>query len=134
MGTHPLTNGEKYSQFFISGMLCNKVAMEASFQAVDVMNSDIKVTHLRFNVSMEENSQYNQLRLVYGCEKDEGFYGFGAQYSELNMKGKELPVFLSEQGVGRGLEPLTFILDEVSPAAGENHLVSKHAHNYLKTK
>ena len=42
---------------------------------------------------------YNQIRLTYGCERNEGFYGFGAQYTFLNMKNKSGPIFLSEQGV-----------------------------------
>ena len=106
-------------------MLCKEAEFELVFQAVDVDNpSSTPTTHLLFNLSLTDPSsssssgQFNQLRLTYGCEKDEQIYGFGAQYSKFNMKGERLPLFLSEQGVGRGLEPLTFLLDEVSPGAG----------------
>jgi hypothetical protein len=34
-------------------------------------------------------------------------YGLGTQYTYLDMKGRRLPVWVSEQGVGRGLQPLT---------------------------
>ncbi len=119
---HPPTSENTFSSISIKGMLCEKVAMEINFQAVTLTTEGAGTatnrTHLTFNVSMEENVSYNQLSLVYGCEVDEGFYGFGAQYSELNMKGRELPLFLSEQGVGRGLEPVTLLLDLVSPGAG----------------
>ena len=90
------------------------------FQAQDLDNPTTPTTHLLFNLSLANSSShsFNQLRLTYGCERDEQIYGFGAQYSKFNMKGERLPLFLSEQGVGRGLEPLTFVLDEVSPGAG----------------
>ena len=120
VGSRPPSPGELYDEFFIQGTLCDEASVQIAFKAIDVTDKEGKVetVHMRFSVSMEENSQYNHLRMAYGCEKDEGFYGFGAQYSKLNMKGQELPVFLSEQGVGRGLEPVTLILDAVSPGAG----------------
>ena len=108
------------SVFFMRGVLCDGVAMEVTLQAAEVDDGNGTTTHyhLRFNFSMEVNEKYNQLHLVYGCEDSEGFYGFGAQYSRLNMKGKVLPMFLSEQGVGRGLQPVTGILDGLSRGAG----------------
>jgi hypothetical protein len=111
----------KFSVFYMHGVLCGNVAMEMSLQATEVTddNGTSVHNHLLFHFSIADGSPYNQLQLVYGCEETEGFYGFGAQYSSLNMKGKVLPMFLSEQGVGRGLWPVTEILDIVSPGAGE---------------
>lgn len=74
---------------------------------------------------MAPSSEYNQLVLAYGCEKGEGFYGFGAQYSSFNMKGRVLPMFLSEQGVGRGLKPVTALLDAVSKGAGQFYITER---------
>lgn len=110
----------RFSVFYIRGVLCDGIAMEMSLQAteVDDDNGTSVHHHLMFSFSMEANTDYNQLHLVYGCEGDEGFYGFGAQYSRFNMKGKVLPMFLSEQGVGRGLQPVTDLLDFISPGAG----------------
>ena len=44
--------------------------------------------------------------------------GFGVQYSTFNLKGKRIPILISEQGVGRGLEPLTPFLNEFGDGAG----------------
>ncbi len=58
-------------------------------------------------------AKLNRLTLTYASSRDEGFYGFGAQYTrgaELNMKGKLLPIWSQEQGHGRGLEPITTAL------------------------
>lgn len=111
---------DHYSQIVLQGTLCG-VSATITFQATDVIatGDNVTHTHLSFNVSMVENQEYNQIRLAYGCQEDEGFFGFGAQYSVLNMKGRELPLFLSEQGVGRGLQPVTFLLDTLSEGAGD---------------
>lgn len=123
VGTHPPepNMGGAYDVFFVHGALCNEIAIVVTFQAVKLGSGPDgeSVYHILFNFSMEHNSRYNQLQLAYGCEKGEGFYGFGAQYSRLNMRGKVLPMFLSEQGVGRGLEPVTLFLDAISSGAGK---------------
>ncbi len=114
----------------LQGTLCDKILVELVFQAVTVQSSTntydatLNHSHLLFRASMAENSYYNSLRLVYGSQEDEKFYGFGAQYSRLNMKGQRLPLFLSEQGVGRGLEPITVILDAFSRNAGKGHHIT----------
>ena len=110
---------------FFEGTLCgNTTSFRLTFQDTIVTDPQSEGAqpfhHLRFNVKLIDNTRkYNQLRLVYGCNEDEQLYGFGAQYSQFNMKGSRLRVFLSEQGVGRGLQPFTFALDQVSPGAGE---------------
>ena len=114
-GSHSSSQG--YDEVYFVGELC-EVTFELTFQAVDISDGENTVTHLLFYLSLLNASQYNQLRLTYGCERDEQFYGFGAQYSRFNMKGQRLPLFLSEQGVGRGVEPLTWLLDIFSPGAG----------------
>lgn len=64
----------------------------------------------------------NRLRLVWESWPDERFLGFGAQYDGVDMKGRNLPIWSQEQGVGRGLQPLSRMLDLVSPgSAGAWH-------------
>lgn len=105
----------------MKGLLCGKEEFELWFQAELLQNSSVVSAHLLFNLSLLGSSgdhYYNQLRLTYGSEEDEQIFGFGAQYSRFNMKGERLPLFLSEQGVGRGIQPLTFVLNLFSPGAG----------------
>lgn len=40
--------------------------------------------------------------LVYASEASEAFYGFGEQFTYVNLKGREIPIVIQEQGVGRG--------------------------------
>ena len=113
----------RYPIISFHGTLCSTTHFKLTFQAVGVEDSSkalagVTYTHLRFNLTLaEDTAQYNQLWLKYGCEKDENLYGFGAQYSKFNMKGQRLPVFLSEKGVGRGVQPLTYLLETISPGS-----------------
>lgn len=49
---------------------------------------------------------------------DEEIYGMGLQYSEWNLKGKNVPLVSVEAGVGRGLEPITSFLNGVDGSGG----------------
>lgn len=46
--------------------------------------------------------------------------GFGEQYSVWDMRGRIVPLLVSEQGIGRGLEPLTAALNLLSDGQGGN--------------
>ena len=56
------------------------------------------------------------LRVVLSGESvaDERFWGFGVQYSELDLKGRVVPVVVQEQGIGRGLQPLSDFMNQLT--------------------
>ncbi len=56
--------------------------------------------------------------LVAASSADEGHYGFGEQFTYFNQKGRRLPIVASEQGVGRGLQPITLGADVTAGGAG----------------
>ena len=45
------------------------------------------------------------MRLVFDCSGKDRFWGFGEQYNYVDLKGQTVPVWVSEQGVGRSEEP-----------------------------
>ncbi len=49
----------------------------------------------------------NRAFLTYASNIDEHFFGFGVQYSFVDLKGKRVPIWVNEQGVGRGDQPAT---------------------------
>ena len=61
---------------------------------------------------------WNRVYLTYAAGADESFYGFGTQYSVWDLRGLIVPVLTSEQGIGRGLKPLTGIMDLLSKGSG----------------
>ncbi len=65
-----------------------------------------------------ERGKFNRIFLNYWCDLQEKFYGFGVQYSVWNMKGRRIPIVVSEQGIGRGTEPITTFLNLFADGAG----------------
>ncbi|XP_042484814.1 sulfoquinovosidase-like [Macadamia integrifolia] len=61
---------------------------------------------------------FNRVCITYSSEKDERFYGFGEQFSHMEFKGKRVPIFVQEQGIGRGDQPITFAANLLSFRAG----------------
>jgi alpha-glucosidase len=47
-------------------------------------------------------SQATRTLLVYATEAGESFHGFGEQYTYVDLRGREVPIVIQEQGVGRG--------------------------------
>lgn len=77
-------------------------------------------SHLRFRISLDWSrtpkeivasmqDKLNYISLIYQSDVDEKFYGFGEQFSFVNLKGKKIPIFVREQGNGRGLQPITYL-------------------------
>ena len=98
----------------VTGDLCANDTFKITFQSV--MTNE-NYSHLLFNVTVNTN-YYNRLKLLYGCNVMEEFYGLGIQYTHIRLRGHRVPLFVSEQGVGRGVEPLTAVLNLLSSGAG----------------
>lgn len=63
---------------------------------------------------------YNRFWIRSLSEADECIYGCGEQFSALNLKGKRVPLWTSEQGVGRNKkEYVTFLLDKAHHGGGD---------------
>lgn len=68
--------------------------------------------YLRGSLDITQNSVgFNRLFLNYWCSRTEGFYGFGESFSVYNLRGRNVPILVSEQGVGRGEQPITDYLN-----------------------
>ncbi|WP_156160321.1 alpha-glucosidase [Pseudomonas sp. 21] len=61
----------------------------------------------------------NRLYLAWAREADEQFHGFGEQFTRFDLSGRRLPILVQEQGVGRGLQPITLAADLSARAGGD---------------
>lgn len=68
----------------------------------------------------KQDEHFNRLFLTFASNEDEHFFGLGEQFTYVDMKGKEVPVWVSEQGVGRGEEPITTGANLTNGGAGGN--------------
>jgi alpha-glucosidase len=64
------------------------------------------------------NKEINRLILSFSSHSSEHFSGLGEQFTHLQLKGHKLPVFISEQGIGRGKQPLTAGVNLVAKSGG----------------
>ncbi|XP_077226492.1 uncharacterized protein LOC143859726 isoform X2 [Tasmannia lanceolata] len=65
-----------------------------------------------------EFSKFNRVFITYSSDEDERFYGFGEQFSHMEFKGRRVPIFVQEQGIGRGDQPVTLVANLVSYRSG----------------
>jgi sulfoquinovosidase len=69
-------------------------------------------------------TRFNRIFLTSASSADEHFFGFGEQFTYFDMKGKRVPIWVSEQGVGRGEEPITTGANITNGGAGGNAFTS----------
>jgi alpha-glucosidase (family GH31 glycosyl hydrolase) len=88
---------------------------------------------LRFEAEVDDPS-YDRVYLTYASEPDERFFGFGTQYTHLDLKGHEVPIFIQEQGIGRGEQPITWVADWRAGAGGDPYTSGASVPHYLTSE
>jgi alpha-glucosidase len=73
---------------------------------------------VRLAVALDDE-RLNRLYLDWRREPDERFHGFGEQFSAFDLAGRRVPILVQEQGVGRGLEPITTAANLTARAGGD---------------
>ena len=110
-----IEHGEK--EVFISGRLkSTDASREVGYELIF---SAVSGSRLGFEVRAGEPC--NRVYLTYASAPDESFFGFGTQYTYLDLKGRRVPIFIGEQGVGRGAQPITLLANLKSGAGGSWH-------------
>jgi alpha-glucosidase len=102
--------------------------------------SEATPARLKMGLSVEPNSslplpatKLNEVFLNFATSPDEHVFGFGAQFTHANLKGREVPVLSTEQGHLRGLQPYSFILNRISPGAAGSWYTTYAAMPYYLT-
>ncbi|KAJ1435627.1 glycosyl hydrolases family 31-domain-containing protein [Ochromonadaceae sp. CCMP2298] len=113
---------ESNKEFIISGEVWGLVTL-ASYEMRFYVPSNEKGEPLPAQLAFEvhvtsQQGAFNRVFLNYWCDAEENFYGFGTQYTYWNLKGRRVPILVAEQGIGRGAEPLTSLLNLVGDRAG----------------
>jgi alpha-glucosidase len=72
---------------------------------------------LAFAITLAD-AHANRVYLIEASSAGESYFGFGAQFTHFDLKGRLLPIVVSEQGIGRGLQPLTLGANLTADGAG----------------
>ncbi len=72
----------------------------------------------RLDVTVSVDPAANRMYLSAALDADEGIHGFGAQSAGWNLRGERIPLIPREQGIGRGEQPLSLLVDLAASAAG----------------
>ncbi len=89
--------------------------------------------HLRFQISVS-GPTVNRIYLTYHSSAEESFYGFGEQFTYFDLKGRRVPIIVSEQGIGRGAQPITAGADLTAGAGGDWHTSYAGVPHYLTSE
>jgi alpha-glucosidase len=92
------------------GDLRMKVALRTDLpvQALDITFSDVPAGSNRFRLSLI-------------ASRGERIFGCGEQFTHLDVKGRKVPLWTQEQGVGRGRDLITLLANLHSGAGGSWH-------------
>jgi len=61
--------------------------------------------NLRVSIKLNNSAENSALNLRFSCRESDLFWGFGEQYSFVDLRGQIIPIWVSEQGLGRSPEP-----------------------------
>lgn len=95
--------------------------------------SEHSANQLAFSLRVA-HPRYNRTFLTYATSLDEGFFGFGEQFTYFNLKGRRLPLFVMEQGIGRGAQPITFFANLLANSGGDWWTSYAVAPQYITSK
>lgn len=94
----------------LSGTMSDATRWTLVFQVVDSYQ-------IRFELettSTTMNRLTLRAKLADGCR----VFGFGEQFTRLNLAGSRVPVLSQEPGIGRGVQPLTWVMNKGFGAGG----------------
>lgn len=71
-----------------------------------------------------ENEKFDEIGIAIPCPKDERVMGFGEQFRFLDMSNKSFELLVQEQGIGKGAQPISTLVNLVSKGSSGNEYTS----------
>ena len=93
-------------------------ALEINFENTLVLNCSLDKQGRMAMKFTCHRVEVNRFWLALEGSKGEHIYGCGEQYTHLDLKGRRVPLWVEEQGVGRGFDLMTLLANLHSGAGG----------------
>ena len=114
---------EKYAltEYEIIESSADNIIVKFSKENTAFVIMNFQVVDGRLEASFEEYTpELNRVWVRLHGDKEEAIFGCGEQFSELNLRRKNVPLWVSEQGVGRNKnEYITFLAEKHRKAGGD---------------
>lgn len=81
----------------------------------------LKQEKARIKLTISVSGEYNRLWLNLPAAREEAVFGCGEQFSALNLRGRKVPIWCQEQGIGRGRDLITILAQLTHGAGGAWH-------------
>lgn len=120
---------ESDTKILITGKLFCRRNIESNY---NFLISEKNSNELEFDGKVL-NDKINRTFLTFRSHPNDFYTGFGEQFSYMNMNGRRLPIFVMEQGVGRGDEPITTGADLTAKSGGDWHTSYAGMPYFIKT-
>ncbi len=108
---------DRDGRLVISGFLTEEESEDSVAYQVFISSDPLDGGHLEVQAQVLDE-EVNRLTLVTGTEAGEAVHGLGAQYAGWDLRGRVLPLLPRDQGIGRGQQPLSLLVDLFGRGAG----------------
>jgi len=87
---------------------------------------------LQMNIAIDhELHGEKRVLLRHACSPSDRVFGFGAQFTHVNLRGRSIDVLSQEPGIGRGVQPLTWFMNTAFGAGGDDTRSNAPAPHYV---
>jgi len=118
-GSFKIKDKVKNRKFLKNWKVLENQRQKAVIQFEETLTMTCQVENNRLSVSfVNSDSVQNRFWFYLNADRFEHIYGCGEQYSKLDLKGQKVPIWVEEQGVGRGHDLITFLAELTHGAGG----------------
>lgn len=94
------------------------LSLEADGRACEFGLRPLSSRRLSFSLELPDQDKTNRIVMRFARGIDEEAYGFGTQYSRVDLAGRRFPILSQEQGIGRGAQPITTAVELIAGSGG----------------
>lgn len=114
----------------LSGRLEGTHTARWRFGIAEIDDSQVQI---RIVVEHESDGEARTM-LRHSCRPGDQVFGFGAQFTHVDLRGRSLNVLSQEPGIGRGVQPLTWLMNTAYGAGGDDTRSNAPVPHYITSE